>query len=120
MASSPLFARKGDWPKALAVYRWFTPLLHLDVHVKFVQYIKLCVQECGLGKEWTRAPRLPLVGKEREEVLNGVPVSGGQSRAVLRMIMPNVPVAGIAKNGDSANVELRVNDVQSTKTGSSA
>jgi len=59
----------GDWPKALAVYRWFTPLLHLDVHVKFVQYIKLCVQECGLGKEWTRAPRLPLKGAERKAVL---------------------------------------------------
>jgi 4-hydroxy-tetrahydrodipicolinate synthase len=59
----------GDWSKALEVYRWFTPLLHLDVHVKFVQYIKLCVQECGLGKEWTRAPRLPLKGAERKAVL---------------------------------------------------
>jgi len=59
----------GDWKKALEVYRWFTPLLHLDVHVKFVQYIKLCVQECGLGKEWTRAPRLPLKGAERKAVL---------------------------------------------------
>jgi 4-hydroxy-tetrahydrodipicolinate synthase len=59
----------GDWPQARAIYRWFTPLLHLDVHVKFVQYIKLCVQECGLGKEWTRAPRLPLTGAERKAVL---------------------------------------------------
>jgi 4-hydroxy-tetrahydrodipicolinate synthase len=59
----------GDWENARAIYRWFTPLLHLDVHVKFVQYIKLCVQECGLGKEWTRAPRLPLVGAERKAVL---------------------------------------------------
>ncbi|MGB8169953.1 MAG: dihydrodipicolinate synthase family protein, partial [Chthoniobacteraceae bacterium] len=59
----------GEWEKARAVYRWFTPLLHLDVHVKFVQYIKLCVQECDLGKEWTRAPRLPLVGAERRTVL---------------------------------------------------
>jgi 4-hydroxy-tetrahydrodipicolinate synthase len=59
----------GEWEKALAVYRWFTPLLHLDTHVKFVQYIKLCVQECGLGREWTRAPRLPLAGAERKAIL---------------------------------------------------
>ena len=59
----------GEWHKACEVYRWFTPLLHLDTHVKFVQYIKLCVQECGLGKEWTRAPRLPLTGAERKAVL---------------------------------------------------
>jgi dihydrodipicolinate synthase/N-acetylneuraminate lyase len=59
----------GDWAKAREIYRWFTPLLHLDTHVKFVQYIKLCVQECGLGAEWTRAPRLPLAGPERKRVL---------------------------------------------------
>lgn len=59
----------GHWPEALTLYRWFTPLLHLDTHPKFVQYIKLCVQECGLGQEWTRAPRLPLRGRERQEVL---------------------------------------------------
>ncbi len=59
----------GHWDRAVELYRWFTPLLHLDTHVKFVQYIKLCVQECGLGKEWTRAPRLPISGAEREAVL---------------------------------------------------
>jgi 4-hydroxy-tetrahydrodipicolinate synthase len=59
----------GEWQKAVEIYRWFTPLLHLDTHVKFVQYIKLCVQETGLGKEWTRAPRLPLTGAERKAVL---------------------------------------------------
>ncbi len=59
----------GKWAEAVEIYRWFTPLLHLDTHVKFVQYIKLCVQECGLGSEWTRAPRLPLKGAEREAVL---------------------------------------------------
>ena len=51
------------------VYRWYTPLLHLDTHVKLVQYIKLAAQECGLGTEMVRAPRLPLVGAEREQVL---------------------------------------------------
>ena len=61
--------RRGEWEKAREIYRWFTPLLHLDTHPKFVQYIKLAVQECGLGKEWTRAPRLPLAGAERKAVL---------------------------------------------------
>jgi len=61
--------RQREWDKARDVYRWFTPLLHLDTHVKFVQYIKLAVQECGLGVEWVRSPRLPLVGAEREQVL---------------------------------------------------
>jgi 1-pyrroline-4-hydroxy-2-carboxylate deaminase len=59
----------GKWSAALEIYRWFTPLLHLDVHPKFVQYIKLCSQECGYGSEWTRAPRLPLAGAERKAVL---------------------------------------------------
>lgn len=59
----------GDWAKAVEIYRWFTPLLHLDVSVKLVQNIKLCLQETGLGSEWTRAPRLPLQGAEREAVL---------------------------------------------------
>jgi 4-hydroxy-tetrahydrodipicolinate synthase len=61
--------RGGQWEEARKIYRWFTPLLHLDTNVKFVQYIKLAVQECGLGKEWVRAPRLPLEGNERAQVL---------------------------------------------------
>ncbi|HXT42450.1 MAG TPA: dihydrodipicolinate synthase family protein [Candidatus Angelobacter sp.] len=61
--------RRGEWDKAREIYQWFTPLLHLDVHTKFVQYIKLAVQECGLGAEWVRAPRLPLVGRERKQIL---------------------------------------------------
>jgi 4-hydroxy-tetrahydrodipicolinate synthase len=44
-------------------------LLHLDTHPKFVQYIKLAIQECGLGAEWVRAPRLPLAGEERQQIL---------------------------------------------------
>lgn len=61
--------RAGAWDKAREIYRWFTPLLHLDTHTKFVQYIKLAVQECGLGSEWVRAPRLPLAGEERKRIL---------------------------------------------------
>ncbi|HWG42305.1 MAG TPA: dihydrodipicolinate synthase family protein [Gemmataceae bacterium] len=62
--------RAGRWEEALRIYRWFTPLLKLDTHIKFVQYIKLAAQETGLGAEWVRAPRLPLAGAEREQVLH--------------------------------------------------
>ncbi|WP_397569151.1 dihydrodipicolinate synthase family protein [Schlesneria sp. T3-172] len=62
-------AVSGQWEAAREIYRWYTPLLHLDTHVKLVQYIKLAVQECGYGSELTRAPRLPLVGSERENVI---------------------------------------------------
>jgi 4-hydroxy-tetrahydrodipicolinate synthase len=62
-------AMAGNYAEALKIYRWYTPLLHLDTHVKLVQYIKLAAAECGFGSEVTRAPRLPLVGREREEVL---------------------------------------------------
>jgi len=61
--------RKGDWDRAREIYRWFAPLLHLDTHPKFVQYIKLAVQEAGLGREWVRAPRLTLAGTERRKIL---------------------------------------------------
>jgi dihydrodipicolinate synthase/N-acetylneuraminate lyase len=59
--------RKID--EALKIYRWFLPLLELDIHPKLVQYIKLAEQEAGIGTEQVRAPRLPLVGEERERIL---------------------------------------------------
>src|SRR3954465_15406843 len=62
-------ATSGKYEEALKVYRWYTPLLHLDTHVKLVQYIKLASAECGYGTELCRPPRLPLVGEERERVL---------------------------------------------------
>lgn len=62
-------AMEGNYDAAVKVYRWYMPLLHLDTHPKLVQYIKLAVQECGLGSELTRAPRLPIIGKERDDVL---------------------------------------------------
>jgi 4-hydroxy-tetrahydrodipicolinate synthase len=63
-------ATSGRWEEAREVYRWYTPLLHLDTHVKLVQYIKLAAQECGLGSETVRAPRLPLAGEERARILS--------------------------------------------------
>jgi 4-hydroxy-tetrahydrodipicolinate synthase len=62
-------AAAGRWDEARELYRWYTPLLHLDTKVKLVQYIKLAMAEVGLGSEMTRAPRLPIVGAERDEVL---------------------------------------------------
>jgi 1-pyrroline-4-hydroxy-2-carboxylate deaminase len=59
----------GKWTEARDIYRWYTPLLHLDTHPKLVQYIKLASAECGYGTELCRAPRLKLVGEERERIL---------------------------------------------------
>lgn len=59
---------EGKYKEAVALYRWFTPVLHMDTHAKLVQYIKLAQAMTGVGKEHVRAPRLPLVGKEREEI----------------------------------------------------
>jgi 4-hydroxy-tetrahydrodipicolinate synthase len=59
----------GKWEQARELYRWYTPLLHLDTKVKLVQYIKLAMQETGLGSEMVRAPRLPIEGAEREQIL---------------------------------------------------
>ena len=62
-------AKEGKIDEALKIYRWFLPLLELDINSKFVQYIKLAEVEVGLGSETVRAPRLPLVGEERERIL---------------------------------------------------
>jgi len=59
----------GRYEEAREVYRWYTPLLHLDTKPKLVQYIKLAQQECGYGSELTRAPRLKIEGAERDAVL---------------------------------------------------
>ena len=62
-------AMAGRVAEAREIHRWFLPLLELDIHPKLVQYIKLAEAETGLGTEYVRAPRLPLVGVEREQVL---------------------------------------------------
>ncbi|MBO0935224.1 dihydrodipicolinate synthase family protein [Fibrella sp. HMF5335] len=62
------FAKAGKVAEALAIYRWFMPLLELDIHPKLVQYIKLAATATGIGSEHVRAPRLPLVGEERAQV----------------------------------------------------
>lgn len=62
-------ATTGRWEEARKLYRWYTPLLHLDTKIKLVQYIKLAMAETGLGAETVRAPRLPLTGEERTQIL---------------------------------------------------
>jgi 4-hydroxy-tetrahydrodipicolinate synthase len=64
--------KSGRLEEAIQIYRWFMPLLEMDIHPKLVQYIKLAEQEEGMGSEAVRAPRLILEGKEREEILKRI------------------------------------------------
>ena len=61
--------KAGKMDEAINIYRWFMPMLELDIHPKLVQYIKLAATEMGIGSEYVRAPRLPLVGEERAAIL---------------------------------------------------
>jgi len=61
--------KAGRLDEATSIYRWFMPLLELDLHPKLVQYIKLAATATGIGSEHVRAPRLPLVGEERARIL---------------------------------------------------
>lgn len=60
--------KQGKLEEARKLYRWFMPLLELDIHPKLVQYIKLAASHTGIGSEYVRAPRLILVGDERKRV----------------------------------------------------
>jgi 4-hydroxy-tetrahydrodipicolinate synthase len=59
----------GRIKEAIEIYRWFLPLLELDINTKLVQNIKLAEVATGIGTENVREPRLPLVGEERRSVL---------------------------------------------------
>ncbi len=61
--------REQRYSEARDLYRILTPSFHLDTHVKLVQYIKMAEHLVYGAPEWTRAPRLPLVGEERERVI---------------------------------------------------
>lgn len=64
--------KAGKTEEALKIYRWFMPLLELDIHPKLVQYIKLAAAQTGTGSEYVRAPRLRLEGEERERILKTI------------------------------------------------
>lgn len=61
--------KAGRIQEAIEIYRWFLPLLELDIHPKLVQNIKLAEVYTGIGTENVRAPRLPLTGEERNKVI---------------------------------------------------
>ena len=55
--------------EALEIYRWFRPLLDVDVSTKLVQNIKLVEALVINSNDRCRPPRLPLVGAERERIV---------------------------------------------------
>ena len=61
--------KANRYQEAVAIYRWFLPVLELDLHAKLVQYIKLAATQTGIGSEYVRAPRLQLKGTERNKVM---------------------------------------------------
>lgn len=62
-------AKAGRIDDAVKLYRWFMPLLEMDIHPKLVQYIKLCEVYTGIGTEYVRAPRKMIYGAERESIV---------------------------------------------------
>ena len=56
--------KAGKKAEAFELYRWFLPLLRLDIGTKFVQMIKLAQERAGHGNARVRPPRLELVGSE--------------------------------------------------------
>ncbi|WP_375323385.1 dihydrodipicolinate synthase family protein [Flagellimonas sp. GZD32] len=74
--------KAGKIQEALEIYKWFMPLLELDINPQLVQNIKLAEVATGIGTEHVRAPRLPLQGAERERVL-GVIDNAMKNRPVL-------------------------------------
>jgi len=78
----------GRVEEARRIYRWFAPLLHLDVSRKLVQNIKLVESIVGVGTETVRPPRLPLVGKEREDIIAMV-----KQALATRPALPPLPAA---------------------------
>lgn len=64
--------KAGKIEEAAKIYRWFMPVLELDLHPKLVQYIKLAAMQTGIGSEYVRAPRLQLEGTERQNVLQTI------------------------------------------------
>lgn len=61
--------KAGRIQEAIEIYRWFLPLLELDINPKLVQNIKLAEVYTGIGTENVRKPRLPLFGEERKHVI---------------------------------------------------
>lgn len=76
------YAKSGEYNKAVAIYRWFMPLLELDIHPKLIQYIKLAATAEGISNPFVRAPRLELQGEEAQKV-NKIIEEGRANRPTL-------------------------------------
>ncbi|MEK9788015.1 MAG: dihydrodipicolinate synthase family protein [Flavobacteriaceae bacterium] len=62
------YCKVGEWEKARLLFRWFLPLLELDISPQLVQNIKMCEVETGLGTGYVRPPRKPLSGDTKTAV----------------------------------------------------
>lgn len=62
--------KAGQYAEALKLYQWMTPMLHLDVSTKLVQNLKLIDVVAGVSTEHMRRPRLPLIGTERQVIVD--------------------------------------------------
>lgn len=76
------YTKTGQYDKAVSIYRWFMPLLELDIHPKLIQYIKLAATAEGISNPYVRAPRLELQGEEAERV-NKIIEEGRANRPTL-------------------------------------
>ena len=74
----------GRIKEALEIYRWFMPLLELDISPKLVQYIKMASVYTGIGAEYVRAPRLVLSGQERKDIIKII-----EDAITVRPILPD-------------------------------
>ncbi|WP_162055118.1 dihydrodipicolinate synthase family protein [Pontibacter pamirensis] len=83
--------------EAVAINRWFFPLLELDVHPKLVQNIKLAEVHTGIGTEQVRLPRMPLEGEEREQVLTIIQ-QALKTRPNLEQIMERLQEQAVLKD----------------------
>lgn len=112
-----LFAlcRAGRFAEALPLYRLLTPAFHLDTDVKLVQYIKLAEHVTAGAPEWCRAPRLPLEGAERTEVLTVVETT--RRDLAEYNARRGTPAAGSAPRdgGPWVGVATPADDVKSTR-----
>jgi len=82
--------KAGRIAEALAIYRWFLPLLELDLQPKLVQYIKLAQSRVGLGTEFVRSPRLSLINDERNDLIRFI-----DEKIATRPVLPLVEEVGV-------------------------
>ncbi|WP_174235439.1 dihydrodipicolinate synthase family protein [Chitinophaga barathri] len=92
--------KAGQIKEALELYRWFMPLLELDIHPKLVQYIKLAESYTGIGSEHVRAPRLVLQGEEKKRISQTIEQAIATRPDLRKFAVPSInPVLAKEMNG---------------------